>query len=140
MRASFVWIRSRRGRARGVTLIEVMIVVVILGLIAGGVAAAVLPQHIKAQILTTHTNAKAIRQAAAAWRSEHTAEPCPTPTTLRDDKIIDTGAKLTDPWDTPYKIECRDDETVVISRGPDKRESDDDIVEPPDQARAAARP
>ena len=35
---------KRRIGSAGVTLIEVMIVVVILGLIAGGVAVAVLPQ------------------------------------------------------------------------------------------------
>jgi general secretion pathway protein G len=120
----------RRRRARGVTLIEVMIVVVILGLIAGGVAVAVLPKLIIAKISTTRTSAKSLRNAAAAWRADHAPEDCPTPTRLRDEKVIDTGSKITDAWDTPFKIVCKDDETIVVSLGQDKRESDDDLFEP----------
>jgi general secretion pathway protein G len=125
--------RSRvllRGRARGVTLIEVMIVVVILGLIAGGVAVAVLPQIVKARIEITQTNAKTLRGLASTWRSTHATEECPTPARLKEDKVADRGSPELDAWGTPFKIVCHDDETSVVSLGPDKRESDDDIVEP----------
>jgi hypothetical protein len=33
---------------------------------------------------------------------------------LREAELIDEG-KLTDAWDTPYRIVCRDTHTVVIS-------------------------
>jgi general secretion pathway protein G len=117
-------------RDRGVTLIEVMIVVVILGMIASAVALAVFPQHLKAQIRMTRIAASTMRTAAAAWRMENGAGACPTPERLRDDQFIDRGSKLTDAWDTPFKIACRETETVVISLGPDRKESEDDLIEP----------
>jgi general secretion pathway protein G len=116
-------------------LIEVMIVVVILGLIAGAVAMAVFPQSAKAKVQLTHANAAALRRAADVWRSEHSDGACPTPAQLVSDKVVDRGTKLDDPWGSPFKIICNADETSVASLGPDAKESDDDIVEPPMIAR-----
>ncbi len=121
----------RRAVARGVTLIEVMIVVVILGLIAGGVAVAVLPKLKEAQIKTTKTSALEMRRAAETWRSMH-GDDCPTPEILRTDKAIDTASKLTDAWDDPFKITCDADETTVSSWGPDKKEGTADDIHVPD--------
>jgi prepilin-type N-terminal cleavage/methylation domain-containing protein len=112
-----------------VTLIEVMVVVVILGILSGAVALAVFPQLLKAKIRATRMNARVLRNAAGAWRSERPSDDCPTPDMLRDAQLIDEG-KLTDAWETPYRIVCRDAHTVVISLGPDRKESDDDLVEP----------
>jgi general secretion pathway protein G len=121
--------RAARARLRGVTLIEVMVVVVILGLVSGAVALAVFPQLLKAKIRTTRMNARVIRNAANAWRSEHAGDECPTPSMLRDAELVDEG-KLTDAWETPYRIVCKDTHTVVISLGPDRKEGEDDLVEP----------
>ena len=112
------------------TLIEVMVVVVILGLIASAVAIALFPEHRRAQIRMTHVSAATMRTAASAWRMEIGGDACPTPETLRADQRIDSASKLTDAWGTPYRIVCRGNETIVISLGPDKKESDDDVVEP----------
>ncbi len=129
------WMKAVKRRcSRGVTLIEVMIVVVILGLIAGGVAVAVLPKLKEAQVRTTRTSAMELRRAAETWRSMH-GDDCPTPETLRQDKAIDTASKLTDAWDDPFKITCDADETTVSSYGPDKKEgTPDDIHVPEAQA------
>ena len=117
---------------RGVTLIEVMIVVVILGLIAGGVAVAVFPKLKKAQVETTATSARAMRSVAETWRSEHASDQCPTPQMLLNDHAIDSASKITDAWDDPFTITCTDDETIVTSPGPDKKENTaDDIRIPP---------
>jgi len=101
---------------RGVTLIEVMIVVVILGLIAGGVAVAVFPKLKKAQVDTTTTSARALRSVAETWRSEHASDQCPTPQVLLNDHAIDSASKITDAWDDPFTITCTEDETVVTSK------------------------
>jgi general secretion pathway protein G len=93
------------------------------------VALAVFPQLLKAKIRTTRMNARVLRDAASAWRSERAGDECPTPEMLRDADLIDQG-KLTDAWETPYRIVCQETHTVVISLGPDRKESEDDLVEP----------
>ena len=124
-------LRLARAAARGVTLIEVLIVVAILSLIAAGVTVAVLPKFRQAQIDTATTNAREIRNAVNRWRAMRGGDECPTVSQLVQDKEIDSASKTTDPWDSPYKIRCVDDETIVSSPGPDKKEgSKDDIVVP----------
>jgi general secretion pathway protein G len=130
--ASFVATRARRVWSRGVTLIEVMIVVVIIGLISGGVAVAVLPRLKEASIKTTQTSARELRRAAEQWRGMHASDQCPTTQILRADKAIDTASKLTDAWDNPFKIICDDDETTVISAGPDKKDGTADDIRIPE--------
>jgi general secretion pathway protein G len=123
--------RRLRSLERGVTLIEVMIVVVILGLIAGGVAVAVFPKFTEAQTKTTKTSAMELRRATETWRATHASDQCPTLDDLKKDKAVDSASKLSDAWDSPFKIVCQDDETVVISFGHDKKEgTPDDIVVP----------
>ena len=48
--------RLRRAATRGVTLVEVLIVVAIMALIAGGVSFLVLPRYREAQVKTAKTN------------------------------------------------------------------------------------
>jgi general secretion pathway protein G len=131
---SLVATRARRVWSRGVTLIEVMIVVVIIGLISGGVAVAVLPRLKEASIKTTQTSARELRRAAEQWRGMHASDQCPTTQILRADKAIDTASKLTDAWDNPFKIICDDDETTVISAGPDKKDGTADDIRIPELA------
>jgi general secretion pathway protein G len=123
--------RLSRSAARGVTLIEVLIVVAILSLISAGVSLAVLPKFKETQIKTAITNALEIRNAANRWRAARGGSDCPTVSQLVQDKEIDSASKVDDPWSSPYKIQCTEDETVVSSPGPDKKEgSKDDIVVP----------
>jgi general secretion pathway protein G len=126
----------RRALSRGVTLIEVMIVVVILGLIAGGVAVAVFPKLKEAQVKTTRTSAMELRRAAETWRGAHASDQCPTPEALKSEKAIDSASKITDAWDDPFKISCEDDETIVNSMGPDKKEGTQDDIRVPETASA----
>jgi general secretion pathway protein G len=131
MKSNHVW-RARRSWSRGVTLIEVMIVVVIIGLISGGVAVAVLPRLKEASIKTTVVSARELRRAAEQWRGMHASDQCPTTQILRADKAIDTASKLTDAWDDPFRIICDDDETTVISDGPDKKPGTADDIRVPE--------
>jgi general secretion pathway protein G len=125
------WNRNtRRAIERGVTLVEILIVLAIMTLISGGVVVAVIPQFNKAKIETTVNNARAIRDAVIRWKATG-GEGCPTVSQLVQDKQIDTAAKADDPWGSTYKIACTEDEVVVTSPGPDKKEgSSDDIAVP----------
>ena len=126
--------RMKRSTERGVTLIEVMIVVVILGLIASGVAVAVFPRFKEAQVKTTKTSAMALRQSVELWRGTHASDVCPSLEQLKTDKAIDSASKAADAWDAPFKIQCEDDETVILSSGPDKKEGTADDIRVPELA------
>ncbi|MFO0678762.1 MAG: prepilin-type N-terminal cleavage/methylation domain-containing protein [Polyangiaceae bacterium] len=121
-----------RASSRGVSLVEVMIVVVIMGLIAGGVAAVAIPRLAEARIKTTQTNALELRKAAMTWHADHT-DSCPTPQVLVKDKAIDATSKITDAWEMPYEIVCDEqaDEITVVSPGPDKKKGTQDDIRVP---------
>jgi general secretion pathway protein G len=122
--------RQRVRRARGVTLVEVLIVVAIMALIAGGVSFLVLPKYRQAQIDTATTTARTMRQAATMWRSlKGGPGECPTVSKLIEDKEIDPSSTTTDPWGQPFAMSCTDDDVTVSSSGPDgKGGTKDDIV------------
>ncbi|MCC6648951.1 MAG: type II secretion system protein [Polyangiaceae bacterium] len=120
-----------RAALRGVTLIEVLIVVAILSLIAAGVTVAVLPKFQEAQVKTSEQNARGIRDAVQRWRGLKGGTDCPTISQLVQDKEIDSASKTDDAWGTAYKIQCTEDDVIVMSAGPDKKEgTKDDIVVP----------
>ena len=120
----------RRAVSRGVTLIEILIVLAIVGLIAGGVAIVAIPKFQQAQLDTAKNNAIEIHRIAEAWRAMNSTE-CPTVERLRAEKEIAATAKITDPWDNPYKILCEEDELQVVSFGPDKKENTKDDIRIP---------
>jgi general secretion pathway protein G len=127
----FARARRRSLRARGVTLFEVLIVVAILAMVAGGVAFFALPQFKKAQLSTAENAARVIRQAAQQWQAANNETTCPTMSQLVQEKHLDPGQNTNDPWGQPFVLSCSDDDVTVSSSGPDKRKNTkDDIVVP----------
>ncbi len=121
-----------RAYARGMTLIEIMIVVAIIAMVAGGVAVVAIPKMKEAQVQQAETGARVIRSAVSQWQlAENEYGECPTVSQLVEDKQLDAGQNSTDPWGEEYQITCADDEVIVSSAGPDKKKgSKDDIVIP----------
>jgi general secretion pathway protein G len=120
---------AKRAASRGVTLVEVLIVVAIMALIAGGVSFMILPKYKDAQIKTAKTSARNIRQVATQYVALNNDVDCPSVQTLIAEKELDGSANTEDPWGQPYEIICEGDDITVISSGPDKQEgSEDDIV------------
>lgn len=112
---------------RGMTLIEIMIVVVIMALVATGVSIAVIPQLNKARIKQAVTAVETVRTAVQLYVATNNAK-CATMDQLIEDKAIDKSKATTDPWDNEYRIECDGTEITVISAGPDGEfDTDDDI-------------
>jgi general secretion pathway protein G len=128
-------LRQRR-QARGVTLLEVLIVVAIIAMVAGGVAFFALPRFKEAQIKTAETGARVIRQAAQSWQASNNETNCPTMSQLVQDKQLDPGASTNDPWGQPYTLSCTDGDVVVTSAGPDKKKGTKDDIRVPKSSTA----
>lgn len=126
---------ARRAIQRGVTLIEILIVLAIIGLIAGGVAVVAVPQFQKAQVQSAHQNVAELQRAIELWRSQNPGGECPTMEKLKADKIVSSSTKPADPWDSPYEIVCDADETIVTSYGPDKKKGTKDDIRIPEAAK-----
>jgi len=123
---------SRRSRARGVTLVEVLIVVAIMALIASGVGVAVLKYWGDAQEKTTQANARAIRGAVKTWWIEHDQGECPGVDQLVSTATLDRDSPRVDAWGEPWRVECTDGEVTVLSAGRDRRHGTlDDVRIPP---------
>ncbi|EYF02921.1 type II secretion system protein [Chondromyces apiculatus] len=114
---------------RGVTLVEVLIVVAIMAVIAGGATYLVFPEYKKARIKTSVVGATTIKQAAEVYRElESMSDACPTIQDLVSGKKID-ASKTDDPWGMPYRIKCEDGGDIrVYSNGNDRKEGTPDDV------------
>jgi len=118
---------KRRGK-RGVTLVEVLIVLAIMALIAGSAVFLVFPQLAKARIDTAVLSAQTIKKAVELYKNIDGADGCPTVDDLVNSRKLEKG-KTNDPWGTPYKIECKEgDEIRVSSSGKDKKDGTPDDV------------
>jgi general secretion pathway protein G len=123
-------LRDRRSR-RGVTLVEVLIVVAIIAMVAGGVAVFALPKYKEAQIKNAETGARIVRTAIQQWQAANNETSCPTMSQLVQEKQLDPGQTTKDSWNQDYTLTCTDDEVIISSNGPDKKKgTKDDIVVP----------
>ena len=125
---SVVNLRLRRALSRGVTLVEVLIVVAIMAVIAGGAILLVFPQFKKAKVKSAVLGAGTIKQAADLYQNLNgAADVCPTIQDLITAKNID-AKKTDDPWGSPYKVVCPEGEIRVTSPGADRKEGTPDDV------------
>jgi general secretion pathway protein G len=117
---------------------EVLIVVAIIAMVAGGVAFYALPKYKESQIKAAETGARVIRTAVQSWQASNNETSCPTISQLVQDKQIDPGTSSNDPWGQPYTLNCSDDEVTVTSAGPDKKKGTKDDIKMPKGGGAAA--
>jgi general secretion pathway protein G len=135
--------RKSLARRRGVTLVEVLIVVAIMSVIAGMATVAAWPELKKAKIRVAATGAGAVREAATMYRELDMAgdtSACPTMDDLVAAKKID-AKKSADPWGTRYRVSCEDSDLHGISAGQDRKvQTPDDVrddIKPDDVAKIA---
>ena len=118
---------ARRKRQEGMTLIEIMIVITIFAMIAGGVAVALLPRLEEARIKSTKTDAQALRSAVMLYVADN-PRGCPTVEELVTERYLDGSRRTADAWDTEFQITCEDGDISVMSAGPDLEfNTEDDI-------------
>jgi general secretion pathway protein G len=123
-----------RTTARGLTLVELIIVITIIGVLTAAISIGVMGAAKKANMGAAKTACNTVRQATMQWKAMHSGEDCPSVEQLKTEKDLDTGFNLKDPWGTPYKLGCDSDEITCSSAGPDRKEgtADDIVVPQPD--------
>jgi general secretion pathway protein G len=122
----------RRGASRGLTLVELVIVITIIGVLTAAISIGVVAAQKKANIGAAKTACGTARSATVIWNQDHPTGECPTIEQLKQSKVLDTGFNAKDPWGNPLKMSCDADEIVCTSAGPDRKEgTEDDIRVPP---------
>ncbi len=117
--------RTTRRGSRGMTLIEIMVVLVILGLIAGAIGYNVFNRLKEAQVDTARLNLRKLSDSIDIYRVENGQLPDSLGQLVP--KIIKELPK--DPWQQEYKFVRQGENYDVYSYGPDKAQGGgDDII------------
>jgi general secretion pathway protein G len=118
----------RRAAASGLTLVELIIVITIIGVLTAAISIGVVQAGKKASIKTAQTACSTVRQATIMWKAGHPSEDCPTVDQLKTEKYLDTGFNMKDPWGGLFKLSCDSDEITCTSPGPDRKEGTEDDI------------
>src|SRR5579883_657844 len=88
----------RRAASRGLTLVELIIVITIIGSLMGIIAFAIFQRKKTADIETARLACTQFRQTVLTYKQTHTDADCVTPDQLKADKAIDSTTNTKDPW------------------------------------------
>ncbi len=129
----------RRAKSRGLTLVELVIVITIIGVLTAAISIGVMAAKKKADVGTTNTACNSIRSATILWKNSHPGDDCPTVEQLKSEGLLERGFSAKDPWGNQFKVTCDVDDINCATNGPDRKEgTEDDIrVPPPDQGSAS---
>jgi general secretion pathway protein G len=125
--------RAALGRvaSRGLTLVELVIVITIIGVLTAAISIGVLQAQKRANAGAAKTACSTIRSATMQWKAVNPGADCPTVAQLKTERDLDTGFSLKDPWGNLYQLACDTDEITCTSAGPDKKEGTDDDIHVP---------
>jgi general secretion pathway protein G len=127
--------KARRTRAarhlrpdRGMTLLEIMIVLALIGLVMVAIVGGVIPAFNKGKIKIAKTAAEKIAGSVAQYSADNEGK-CPTIDELVASGFMQKG-QVKDPWGSPYMIkDCTGpDGAHITSFGPDKQEGTADDI------------
>ena len=123
-------VRASRTSARGFSLLELTLVLVILGVLMAVAAVNVLGQGEKAKVTATRASLSVIKNGLQEYHLTYSAYP-PDLQTLVSVKILEAG-KLSDGWKRPFFYDPigpnSDQPFILYSRGSDAQSpSADDI-------------
>jgi general secretion pathway protein G len=130
-RAGRAVLTGRRAVSRGLTLVELIIVITIIGVLTAAISVGLMKAKKTADIGTTTTACNTARGATAMWRSAHPADDCPTIDQLKKEKFLGSDFNVKDPWGGEIKLACDSDDVTCSSAGPDRKEGTDDDIHVP---------
>ena len=119
----------RRRRSRGMTLIEILVVLAIIGLIVGGVSVVAFSALAESKVKAGYNGVIQLQGACERYLLEKN-DKCPkTAADLKAANII-RAADLKDPWGEDYIITCPGEHgpVDVTSYGPDKKTGGGDDI------------
>ena len=116
--------KALRKSQRGMTLIEIMVVLVILGMIAGAIGFNVVANLKEANIRTAKTETKTLSNAVDLYQVKKQQ----LPETL--DALVPSEIReiRKDPWGSAYVLVKSGENFEVISYGPDKSQGGGDDI------------
>lgn len=118
-------LRRNRRRRRGMTLIEIMVVLVILGMIMGAIGYNVFEQQKSANRRMALSDTKSLANAIDMYRIKRSRMP----DSLQALVPGEIKNLRDDPWGSPYVlIPGSGDEYEIVSYGPDKSQGGGDDV------------
>jgi general secretion pathway protein G len=129
---------ARRAATRGMTLIEILVVLAIIGLIMGGVAVVAVNAMNSARVDTAGNDIGNLVQSVEMYQLQKKGK-CPK--TVQDLKAAGVVKKAnTDPWGAEYVIKCpgEHDTVDISSPGPDGELGNEDDINSWDGDKAAA--
>lgn len=130
---------ARRAASRGLTLVELVITITLIGVLTAAISIGVIGAQKRASVQAAKTACNTARQATMQWKAVHPSEDCPTVDQLKTEKDLDTGFNSKDPWGSVYKLSCDSDEIACTSAGPDRKEGTDDDIHVPQLDTAAGK-
>lgn len=122
--------QRRRRRTRGMTLVEIMVVVAIIGMIMGAVAVGAMSQLEKAKVKNTKMIIHNVQEALVHYATDNT-DSCPKGLSeLVSQKYLNKDPK--DDWGQPLMYVCPSthggDSADVWSKGKDKQDGTTDDI------------
>lgn len=126
--------RAAAGTQRGMTLIEIMVVILIMGLIMGTVGYAVFRYLKRGEKKTTQMRVERVLNALQDWMHDPDVHKegdrdCPADLNVLVPDFV-KPKMLKDAWSKPLRIICQGEKVCVYSAGPNKRDENgggDDI-------------
>jgi len=105
---------GRTLRQRGMTLVEIMVVLVILGMIAGAVVVSVIPAMDRARVDRAGLDIRAMESALKLYYAKHGRYP----DTAAGLGVLQVETTL-DPWGNPYQYLNEQGRPLITSYGND---------------------